>query len=164
MSSETATLYFVLVLLCVIITFHMCIGELSLSLFQLFSATQVPQVDPIANMGSSLASINLTGAATGMGPPSSSAFNLPGALGPLVSTPGSPSRLMGPSQSPFPLISLGSQLQHAGPVGTQVGPGPAATSLVSGVGVSAIGALGGRIGPQAGVEKSRLGMFQISQG
>lgn len=124
---------------------------------QLFPATQVPQVDPIANMGSSLASINLTGAPTGMGPPSSSAFNLPGALGPLVSTPGSPSRLMGPSQSPFPLISLGSQLQHAGPVGTQVGPGPAATSLVSGVGVSAIGALGGRIGPQAGVEKSRLG-------
>lgn len=162
MSSETATLYCVLVLLCVIITFHMCFEKPSLSLFQLYP--QVPQVDPIANMGSSLANINLTGAATGMGPPSSSAFNLPGALGPLVSTPGSPSRLMGPSQSPFPLISLGSQLQHAGPVGTQVGPGPAATSLVSGVGVSAIGALGGRIGPQAGVEKSRLGTFQVSQG
>lgn len=161
MYSETATLYCVLALLCVIIAFHMCLEELSLFFFQLYP--QVPQVDPIANMGSSLASINLTGAATGMGPPSSSAFNLPGALGPLVSTPGSPSRLMGPSQSPFPLISLGSQLQHAGPVGTQVGPGPAATSLVSGVGVSAIGALGGRIGPQAGVEKPRLGTFQVSQ-
>lgn len=162
MYSETATLYYVLVLLCVILIFGICLEKPSLFLFQLYP--QVPQVDPIANMGSSLASINLTGAATGMGPPSSSAFNLPGALGPLVSTPGSPSRLMGPSQSPFPLISLGSQLQHAGPVGTQVGPGPAATSLVSGVGVSAIGALGGRIGPQAGVEKSRLGTFQVSQG
>lgn len=132
-------------------------------LFQLFSATQVPQVDTIANMSSSLASISLTGAPTGMGPPSSSAFNLPGALGQLVSTPGSPSRLMGPSQSPFPLISLGSQLQHAGPVGTQVGPGPTATSLVSGMGVGAVGALGGRIGPQAGVEKSRLGMYQVAR-
>lgn len=120
-------------------------------------------MDPIANIGSSLASINLAGAPAGMGPPSSSAFNLPGTLGPLVSAPGSPSRLMGPtapgpSQSPFPLISLGSQLQHSGAVGTQVGPGPAATSLVPGVGVSAIGALGGRMGPQAGVEKTRLGM------
>ncbi|XP_021921568.1 CCR4-NOT transcription complex subunit 1 isoform X2 [Zootermopsis nevadensis] len=129
---------------------------------QLFSATQVPQVDPIANIGSSLASINLAGAPAGMGPPSSSAFNLPGALGPLVSAPGSPSRIMGPtapgpSQSPFPLISLGSQLQHSGAVGTQVGPGPAATSLVPGVGVGAIGALGGRMGPQSGVEKTRLG-------
>jgi CCR4-NOT transcription complex subunit 1 len=138
-------------------------ATVSSSLLQLFSVTQVPQVDPIANIGSSLASMNLAGAPAGMGPPSSSAFNLPGALGPLVSAPGSPSRLMGPaapgpSQSPFPLISLGSQLQHSGAVGSQVGPGPAATSLVPGVGVSAIGALGGRIGPQAAVEKTRLGM------
>ena len=71
----------------------------------------------------------------GVGPPSSSAFNLPGSLGQLVSTPGSPSRLLGPagptagptgpagpSQSPFPMI-VNSQLQQAGgPVGTQVGP------------------------------------------
>ncbi|XP_069701672.1 CCR4-NOT transcription complex subunit 1 isoform X5 [Periplaneta americana] len=62
---------------------------------QLFTASQVPQVDPIANIGSSLASMSLSGAPAGMGPPSSSAFNLPGGLGPLVSAPGSPSRLMG---------------------------------------------------------------------
>lgn len=129
--------------------------------------TQVAQVDPIVNIGSSLANMNLAGAPAGMGPPSSSAFNLPGALGPLVSAPGSPSRLMGPaapgpSQSPFPLISLGSQLQHSGAVGSQVGLGPAATSLVPGVGVSAIGALGGRIGPQAAVEKTRLGMHRAT--
>lgn len=124
---------------------------------QLFTASQVPQVDPIANIGSSLASMSLSGAPAGMGPPSSSAFNLPGGLGPLVSAPGSPSRLMGqaapgPSQSPFPIMPLGTQLQHSGPVGAQVGPGPTATSLVSGV-----GALAGRLGPQAGVEKTRLG-------
>ncbi|KAJ9577751.1 hypothetical protein L9F63_005671, partial [Diploptera punctata] len=129
---------------------------------QLFSGNQVQQVDPLANISSSLANINLAGAPAGMGPPSSSAFNLTGGLGPLVSAPGSPSRLMGPaapgpSQSPFPMIPLGSQLQHSAPVGAQVGPGPAGTSLVAGVGVSAIGALSQRMGPQSGVEKSRLG-------
>ncbi|XP_067012333.2 CCR4-NOT transcription complex subunit 1 isoform X3 [Anabrus simplex] len=126
---------------------------------QLFSASQV---DPITNISSSLANINLGGAPGGLGPPSSSAFNLPGALGPLVSTPGSPSRIIapnpGPSQSPFPMIP---QLQqHSGPVGTQVGPtgpGPATTSLVPGLGVNAIGALGRGIGPQPGLEKNRLG-------
>ncbi|KAK7790471.1 hypothetical protein R5R35_006209 [Gryllus longicercus] len=126
---------------------------------QLFSASQV---DPIANIGSSLANINLTGAPGSLGPPSSTAFNLPAALGPLVSTPGSPSRLMGPnapgpSQSPFPMIPLGSQLQHSGPVGTQVGPGPSATSLVPGMGVSTMNALGRSLAPQPGVEKTRLG-------
>nr|CAD7196956.1 unnamed protein product [Timema douglasi] len=109
---------------------------------QLFSA---PQVDSIANIGSTLANINLGAASTG------SAFNLPATLGPLVSTPGSPSRLMnqGPSQSPFPMI-MSSQLPHTGPVGTQV-PGSTATSLVPGVGT-----MGARIGPQPGIDK-RLG-------
>lgn len=124
---------------------------------QLFSASQV---DPIANIGSSLANINLTGAPGSLGPPSSTAFNLPGALGPLVSTPGSPSRLIGPnpgpSQSPFPMMPLGSQL-HSGPVGTQVGPGPSATSLVPGMTVSSINALGRGLAPQPGVEKNRIG-------
>ena len=124
-------------------------------------------MDSITNLTSSLAGINLAGAPAGIGPPSSSAFNLPGGLGPLVSAPGSPSRLMGPaapapSQSPFPMIPLSSQLQHSGPVGTQVGPGPAGTSVVPGL-VTAIGGLGQRMGPQSGVEKSRLGMFSSKE-
>ena len=86
------------------------------------------------------------GLGSSLGPPSSSAFNLPGGLGPLVSAPGSPSRLMGPSPSPFPILPLSSQL-HSGPVGTQ---GP---SVIAGG--AAIGGLG-RLGPPAGIEKSRL--------
>lgn len=87
------------------------------------------------------------GLGSSLGPPSSSAFNLPGALGPLVSAPGSPSRLMGPSPSPFPgILPLTSQL-HSGPVGTQ---GP---SVIAGA--TAIGGLG-RLGPPAGTEKARL--------
>lgn len=85
------------------------------------------------------------GLGTGLGPPSSSAFNLPGALGPLVSAPGSPSRLMGPSPSPFPMLPLSSQL-HSGPVGTQ---GP---SVLPG---GTIGGLG-RLGPPTGIEKARM--------
>ncbi|XP_024942334.1 CCR4-NOT transcription complex subunit 1 isoform X8 [Cephus cinctus] len=107
---------------------------------QLFSSKQV---DPLGNLSSSLASMGL---GSSLGPPSSSAFNLPGALGPLVSAPGSPSRLMGPSPSPFPMLPLSSQL-HSGPVGTQ---GP---SVVPGG--SAIGGLG-RLGPPTGIEKARL--------
>lgn len=98
------------------------------------------QVDPLASLGSGLAGLNLTS-----GPPSSSGFSLTGGLGPLVSTaPGSPSRLMGPSQSPaFQLLS-----QLSGPVNNQVGPSP---SLVSSVGNM------GRIGPQTkSFENSRL--------
>jgi len=84
---------------------------------------------------------------TGLGPPGSSAFNLPGALGPLVSAPGSPSRLMGPSSSPFPIVPLSSQLQHSTPVGTQ---GPSVLP-----GGTTIGGLG-RLGPPAGIEKARI--------
>ncbi|XP_015520502.1 CCR4-NOT transcription complex subunit 1 isoform X1 [Neodiprion lecontei] len=107
---------------------------------QLFSSSQV---DPLGNLSSSLASMGLS---SSLGPPSSSAFNLPGALGPLVSAPGSPSRLMGPSPSPFPLMPLSAQL-HAGPVGTQ-GPSvvPGGTTIA---GLS-------RLGPPSGIEKARL--------
>ncbi|XP_014478138.1 PREDICTED: CCR4-NOT transcription complex subunit 1 isoform X5 [Dinoponera quadriceps] len=107
---------------------------------QIFSSKQV---DPLGNLSSSLASMGLS---TGLGPPSSSAFNLPGALGPLVSAPGSPSRLMGPSPSPFPMLPLTSQL-HSGPVGTQ---GPSVLP-----GGTTIGGLG-RLAPPAGIEKARI--------
>lgn len=85
-------------------------------------------VDPISTLSTNLANINL-------GAPTSSAFNLQGGLGPLVPSPGSPSRILGagPSNSPFPMIPL----QHQGPVGT-------GASLV--LGVNTIGNLN-RIGP-----------------
>lgn len=107
-----------------------------------FNPFPAPQVDQLGNLGTNLAGMSLGG------PPNSSAFSLTGGLGPLVSTPGSPSRLMAPSQSPaphFPMLPLGA------PVGTQVGPGP---SLVPGVSVGAMT----RLGPQpTTVEKTRLG-------
>lgn len=135
----------------------------------MFSSPQVS--DPIASLSSSLVGLNLSGMGPGgmggvggVGPPSSSAFNLPGSLGPLVSTPGSPSRLLapsgptGPSQSPFPML-IGNQLQHVGgPVGSQVPAGAVGGSLVGGMG------MGGTVphlgGPQQ-VDKARLG--EISQ-
>lgn len=86
------------------------------------------------------------GLGSALGPPSSSAFNLPGGLGPLVSAPGSPSRLIGPSQSPFAMLPMSSQL-HSGPAVKQ---GP---SVISGG--TPIGGLG-RLGPPAGIEKTRL--------
>ncbi|KAF2893609.1 hypothetical protein ILUMI_12564 [Ignelater luminosus] len=94
-------------------------------------------VDAITGINSTLANINLGG-------PTSSAFNLQGGLGPLVPSPGSPSRLLGagPSNSPFPIMPL----QHQGPVGT-------AASLVPGV--NTIGNLS-RIGPNPGIDKPRL--------
>lgn len=75
---------------------------------QLFNAQNV---DPISTIGSNLANI-------GLGGPNSSAFNLTSGLGPLVSSPGSPSRIMGagPSNSPFPIMPL----QHSGPVGKRI--------------------------------------------
>ncbi|XP_034255857.1 CCR4-NOT transcription complex subunit 1 isoform X2 [Thrips palmi] len=118
--------------------------------------------DPMASLSSTLVGLNLSSMGPGGmgGPPTSSAFNLPGSLGPLVSTPGSPSRLLapsgptgpGPSQSPFPML-LNNQLQHVGgPVGSQV-QGGAGTSLVGGMGIP-------HLGPQP-VDKTRLG--EISQ-
>lgn len=66
-------------------------------------------VDSLVNLSASLAGMNMAG------PPSNSTFSLQGGLGPLVSTPGSPSRLMGPSQSPAPPFNLM-------PLGAPVGP------------------------------------------
>lgn len=100
-----------------------------------FTPFPTPQVDSLNNLGSTLAGMSLGG------PPSSSAFTVQGALGPLVSTPGSPSRMMGPSQSPAPPFPMGI------PLGT---PGP--PPLVSSVGV--------RMGPQQNaLEKPRLGLY-----
>lgn len=98
--------------------------------------------DPLAKLSSGLAGLGMGG------PPSSSAFGLQGGLGPLVSTPGSPSRLMAPSQSPapsFPMMPMG------GPVGSQVGSGP---SLVSGTNIARMGQP-----TTTAIEKSRLGKF-----
>jgi len=101
--------------------------------------------DPLANLSNSLA-----GMAMG-GPPSSSAFGLQGGLGPLVSTPGSPSRLMPPSQSPappFPMMPLG------GPVGSQVGgPGP---SLVGVSTMARIGQPATSAVTSSAIDKSRI--------
>ncbi|XP_018332618.1 CCR4-NOT transcription complex subunit 1 [Agrilus planipennis] len=95
-----------------------------------------PNVDPIASIGTSLASINLGG-------PTSSAFNLQGGLGPLVPSPGSPSRLVGSiSNSPFPMMPL----QHQGAVGTAANIMP---------GVNSLGSLS-RMGPNPSMEKPRL--------
>ncbi|KAK4872711.1 hypothetical protein RN001_014740 [Aquatica leii] len=99
---------------------------------QLYSTANV---DPIGI--STLANMNLGG-------PTNSAFNLQGGLGPLVQSPGSPSRILaGPSNSPFPMIPI----QHQGPVGT-------AASLVPGI--NTIGNLNRIGGPNPGVDKPRL--------
>lgn len=102
---------------------------------QIFSA---PNVDSLANLSSNLANMNL-------GAPSNTAFNLPASLGPLVSsTSGSPPRLVGPgpSNSPFPILSL----QHSGAVG-------AAPAIVQGV--NSISSLS-RMGPTPGLDKPRI--------
>lgn len=97
-------------------------------------------MDPLSNLNTSLASMNLS---PSLGPPTNS-FNIPSTLGPLVSAPGSPSRLMGPSPS-FPMLPLTSQL-HTGPVGTQ------SSSVITGV--NAIGGIN-RLIP-SGLENPRL--------
>lgn len=103
------------------------------------------QVDTLPNINSNLASLSLN---SNLGPPSNSAFNLPGTLGPLVSTPGSPSRLISSTSTPFPVMPLQSQL-HSGPVGTQ-----GSSAVIPGH-VSAIGGLN-RLAAPTGVEKSRM--------
>ncbi|XP_060519791.1 CCR4-NOT transcription complex subunit 1 isoform X2 [Cylas formicarius] len=98
-------------------------------------------VDPIQSLGTSLGNINLG--------PTSTAFNLQGGLGPLVQSPGSPSRLIsGPSNSPFPLMPI----QHQGPVG-------AGSSLV--LGVNQIGNLGRMGGPASGIDKARISEYNL---
>lgn len=102
---------------------------------QIFNASNV---DSLANLSSNLANMNL-------GAPANTTFNLPASLGPLVSsTSGSPPRLVGagPSNSPFPILSL----QHAGAVGA----GPAIVQ-----GVNSIASLG-RMGPTSGLDKPRI--------
>ena len=106
---------------------------------QLYNASTV---DSISGIGTSLNNMNLSG-------PTGTAFNLQGGLGSLVSSPGSPSRILSgngpaPSNSPFPMIP--SLQQHQGPVGT------AGASMVNNV--AAITNLG-RIGASAALEKSR---------
>lgn len=87
-----------------------------------------------------------------LGPPANSAFNLPSSLGPLVATPGSPSRLMGnPSASPFPMLPLSSPL-HAGAVGTQ-----GQSSVIPGG--TTIGGLNQQLGAQNIMEKVRAQEF-----
>ncbi|XP_023027069.1 CCR4-NOT transcription complex subunit 1 isoform X2 [Leptinotarsa decemlineata] len=99
-------------------------------------------VDSVPGLSSNLAGINLAG-------PSSSAFNLQGGLGPLVQSPGSPSRILnpGPSNSPFPIMPI----QHQGPVGTS-------SSLV--LGVNQINNLG-RMGHNPNMDKSRLPEYNL---
>lgn len=94
---------------------------------QLYNPTTV---DPIAGISTSLANLNLGG-------PTNSAFNLQGGLGPLVASPGSPSRILnpGPSNSPYPVMSM----QHQGPVG-------AGAPIVPNVNLA-------RIGPNPGLDK-----------
>lgn len=99
---------------------------------QMYNPTNV---DPITNIGNSLATMNLGG-------PANSAFSIPGGLGPLVQSPGSPSRVLGaagPSNSPFPIIPM----QHQGAVGGAVGTG---APLVPNVNLA-------RMGPNQGLDK-----------
>lgn len=59
-----------------------------------------PSVDSLSGLASNMAGLNLGG-------PPNSAFSFGSALGNLVSTPASPSRLLaGPSNSPYPLMSI----------------------------------------------------------
>lgn len=116
-------------------------GAINPSVFagQLYNHTGV---DPIAGLSTNLANINLAG-------PTSSAFNIQGGLGPLVQSPGSPSRILsaGPSNSPFPIIPM----QHQGPVGT-------GSSLVLGVNqMSNIG----RMGPNPNIDKTRIPEYNL---
>ncbi|CAB3374513.1 Hypothetical predicted protein [Cloeon dipterum] len=115
---------------------------------QLFST---PQVDSLASIGSSLSSLSLGGGVgSALGAHTASAFSMPGSPGPLVSTnlgpllsnslgsqvstPASPSRIIGAgvaSTSPFnPLLPLNAQLHTGGPVGSQI------TSTASSQGMS----------------------------
>ncbi|KAG5879168.1 hypothetical protein JTB14_029970 [Gonioctena quinquepunctata] len=99
-------------------------------------------VDSVPGLSSNLANMSLTG-------PTSSAFNLQGGLGPLVQSPGSPSRILntGPSNSPFPIMPM----QHQGPVGTS-------SSLV--LGVNQMSNLG-RMGPNPTMDKTRLPEYNL---
>ncbi|KAJ8950014.1 hypothetical protein NQ318_002425 [Aromia moschata] len=116
-------------------------GTINPSVFggQIFNHTAV---DPIPGLSTNLGNMSLAG-------PTSSAFNLQGGLGPLVQSPGSPSRILsaGPSNSPFPIMPL----QHQGPVGT-------GSSLV--LGVNQMTSIG-RMGPNPSMDKTRLPEYNL---
>ncbi|KAL3275904.1 hypothetical protein HHI36_020639 [Cryptolaemus montrouzieri] len=99
-------------------------------------------VESIPGLSTNLANMNLGG-------PSSSAFNMQGGLGPLVPSPGSPSRILnaGPSNSPFSMMPM----QHQGPVGTS-------SSLV--LGPNQMNSIG-RMGPTPSIDKSRLQDYNL---
>ncbi|CAH1107243.1 unnamed protein product [Psylliodes chrysocephalus] len=99
-------------------------------------------VDSIQGLNTTLANMNLAG-------PTNSAFNLQGGLGPLVQSPGSPSRILnaGPSNSPFPIMPM----QHQGPTGTS-------SSLV--LGVNQMSNLG-RMGTNPTIDKTRLPEYNL---
>lgn len=107
-----------------------------------FAAGQLYNHDSMAGLNANLANLNLAG-------PASSAFNMQGGLGPLVQSPGSPSRILnaGPSNSPFPIMPM----QHQGPVG-------AGSSLV--LGVNQMGNVG-RMGPNPGLDKARTPEYNL---
>ncbi|KAK9891930.1 hypothetical protein WA026_017413 [Henosepilachna vigintioctopunctata] len=99
-------------------------------------------VETIPGLSTNLANMSLGG-------PTASTFNLQGDLGPLVPSPGSPSRILnaGPSNSPFSVMPI----QHQGSVGT-------GTSLV--LGVNQINSIG-RMGPMQSVDKSRVQEYNL---
>ncbi|CAG9826421.1 unnamed protein product [Diabrotica balteata] len=99
-------------------------------------------VDSMQGLNTTLANMNLGG-------PANSAFNLQGGLGPLVPSPGSPSRILnaGPSSSPFPIMPM----SHQGPAGTS-------SSLV--LGVNQISNLS-RMGPNTNIDKTRLPEYNL---
>lgn len=100
-------------------------------------------VDTIPGLSTNLAGMSISG-------PTTSAFNLQGGLGPLVPSPGSPSRILGsgPSNSPFPMMPM----QHQGPVGTS-------SSLV--LGVNQIGSIGRMGGSTGSIDKSRIPEYNL---
>lgn len=78
-----------------------------------------PHVDSISSLTPNVANMNL-------GAPSNTAFAMPGTLGPLVTTPGSPSRLMGAGpNSPFAMMPLqhNSNVANMGAL-TRMAPAP----------------------------------------
>ncbi|GBP76975.1 CCR4-NOT transcription complex subunit 1 [Eumeta japonica] len=77
-------------------------------------------VDSITNLTSNVANINL-------GAPANTTFAMPGTLGPLVTTPGSPSRLMGAGpNSPFAMMPIQHNANVAGmsTLTTRMAPAP----------------------------------------
>ncbi|CAH1997116.1 unnamed protein product [Acanthoscelides obtectus] len=124
-------------------------------------------IDTIPGLNSNLAGLNLTGSA-------SSAFNLQGAgLGPLVPSPGSPSRILGTagsSNSPFPILPpMNTHAGGAGQLATGgggAGGAPAvaasaatASSLV--LGVNQMNVAGRMLPDPSAIDKARLPEYNL---